>query len=338
MKTMQYDIGLTFGIEAAKGQLITGYEPGSQYVPVAEANYRFDKGVLRDLMVWWNMNLAGVNKDGMYLFGPTGAGKSAALVNFCALLNIPMYEKTIYEGMEFDVLMGRTEIVGGDTVFMYGVVPLAMGAENEPGILVLNEIDRADDAVLTGLYEVLAGRPLVLDAAGHHVVKADDAFCFAATGNTNMAGASDDYSNANKQDLAFVDRFWKVSVGYPEKEVEVGILKSVVPDLSDELCEKMVDVANDIRNLHTEGENRIPLTMSTRTLLRWGNMTKAYHGFSRAIEDSPIAYALDRALLNVADRPTRAAIIEVAELHIGDAWTSVSAQAATGNGGKSFND
>ena len=117
MKTMQYDIGLTFGIEAAVGQFITGYEPGSQYVPSAEENYRFDKSVLRDLMVWWNMNLSGNNKDGMYLFGPTGAGKSAALVNFCALLNIPMYEKTIYEGMEFDVLMGRTEIVGGDTVF-----------------------------------------------------------------------------------------------------------------------------------------------------------------------------------------------------------------------------
>ena len=194
MKTMQYDIGETFGIEVAKGQLITGYEPGSQYVPDAEPNYRFDIGVLRDLIVWWNMNLQGINKDGFYLFGPTGAGKSAAFVNFCALLNIPLYEKTIYEGMEFDVLMGRTEIVGGDTVFMYGVVPLAMGAEGEPGILLLNEIDRADDAVLTGLYEVLAGLPLVLDAAGHHVVKPDNAFCFAATGNTNMAGASDDYS------------------------------------------------------------------------------------------------------------------------------------------------
>ena len=203
---------------------------------------------------------------------------------------------------------------------------------------MLNEIDRADDAVLTGLYEVLAGRPLVLDAAGHHVVKPDNAFCFAATGNTNMAGASDDYSNANKQDLAFVDRFWKVSVGYPEKEVEMTILKSVVPDLSDELQEKMIDVANDIRSLHTEGENRIPLTMSTRTLLRWANMTKAYHGFSSAIDVSPIAYAMDRALLNVADRPTRAAIIEVAELHIGDAWASEPTKATGTNGGKPLND
>lgn len=337
MKLKQYDIGETFGIEAAKGQFVTGYEPGSQYVPQAEEHYRFDRGVLRDLMVWWNMNLNGVNKDGMYLFGPTGAGKSAAFVNFCAKLNIPLYEKTIYEGMEFDVLMGRTEIVGGDTVFMYGVVPLAMGVQGEPGILVLNEIDRADDAVLTGLYEVLAGRPLVLDAAGHDVVVPDKAFCFGATGNTNMAGTSDDYSNARKQDLAFVDRFWKVSVGYPEKEVEVGILKSVIPDLSDVLCDKMVDVANDIRNLHTEGDNRIPLTMSTRTLLRWGQLTHAFHGFS-SVGVAPIAYAMDRALLNVADRPTRAAIIEVAELHIGDSWTSNPAQAAASNGGKAFND
>lgn len=337
METKQFDIGETFGIEAAKGQFITGYEPGSQYVPKAEESYRFDIGVLRDLMVWWNMNLQGVNKDGMYLFGPTGAGKSAAFVNFCARLNIPLYEKTIYEGMEFDVLMGRTEIVGGDTVFMYGVVPLAMGAEGEPGILVLNEIDRADDAVLTGLYEVLAGRPLVLDAAGHHVIQANEAFCFGATGNTNMGGASEDYSNAVKQDLAFVDRFWKVSVGYPDKDVEVEILESVVPELTGTLREKMVDVANDIRRLHMEGENRIPLTMSTRTLLRWGQMAHAFHFVSNH-GHSPIAYAMDRALLNVADRPTRAAIIEVAELHIGNVWDGDDDQSTAQNGGKTFND
>ena len=337
MKTKQYDIGITFGIKQAEGMMITGYEPGSKYVPEVDSNYRFDKGVLRDLMVWWNMNLAGTNKDGMYLFGPTGAGKSAAFINFCGLLNIPMYEKTIYEGMEFDVLMGRTEIAGGDTVFMYGVVPLAMGAEGEPGVLVLNEIDRADDEVLTGLYEVLAGRPLVLDAAGHDIVTPKQGFCFAATGNTNMGGADDDYGNANKQDLAFVDRFWKVTVGYPEKDVEVGILESVIPELTPELREKMVDIANDIRDLHTQGDNRIPLTMSTRSLVRWGQMTHAFH-FLTSMNISPISYALDRALLNVADGPTRHAIIEVAQLHIGDAWDDTTSQAAASNGGKSFND
>lgn len=337
MKTKQYDIGKTFGLKQAEGMMITGYEPGSKYVPVFDPNYRFDKDVLRDLMVWWNMNLAGTNKDGMYLFGPTGAGKSAAFINFCGLLNIPMYEKTIYEGMEFDVLMGRTEIAGGDTVFMYGVVPLAMGAEGEPGVLVLNEIDRADDEVLTGLYEVLAGRPLVLDAAGHDAVTPSQGFCFGATGNTNMSGANDDYSNANKMDLAFVDRFWKVTVGYPEKDVEVSIMESVIPELTDTLREKMVDIANDIRSLHTEGDNRIPLTMSTRTLVRWGQMTHAFH-FLTNMNISPISYALDRALLNVADGPTRHAIIEVAQLHIGDAWDDASSQAAASNGGRSFND
>ena len=338
METKQYDIGLTFGIKEAEGMHITGYEPGSKYVPDVDPNYRFDKGVLRDLMVWWNMNLQGINKDGMYLFGPTGAGKSAAFINFCGRLNIPMYEKTIYEGMEFDVLMGRTEIAGGDTVFMYGVVPLAMGAEGEPGVLVLNEIDRADDEVLTGLYEVLAGRPLVLDAAGHDVVTPEQGFCFAATGNTNMGGADDDYSNANKQDLAFVDRFWKVTVGYPAKEVEVSILEDVVPDLSDTIREKMVDIANDIRELHTEGDNRIPLTMSTRTLIRWGQMTHAFH-FLAGMNISPIAYAMDRALLNVADGPTRHAIIEVGKLHIGDAWDDIdSSQGSASNGGRAFND
>ncbi len=317
MKKAQYDIGLTFGMDAAKGQYITGYEPGSRYVPKAEANYQFDKTVLRDLMMWWNLTLAGENNDGMYLFGPTGCGKSSALVNFCALLNIPLYEKTIYEGMEFDVLMGRTEIVAGDTVFCYGVVPKAMGVENEPGVLLLNEIDRADEAVLTGLYEVLAGRPLVLDAAGHDVIEAQAGFVFSATGNTNMAGANDDYNNAKQQDMAFVDRFWKVEVNYPAPEVEINILEKIVPDLSLDFRQGMVKVANAIRELHTQGDNRIPLTMSTRTLIRWAQMTKAYHGLT-AMNISPVKYALDRALLNVADRPTKSAITEIVSLNLGD--------------------
>lgn len=317
MKTTQYDIGLTFGIDAAKGQFITGYEPGSIYAPKLEVNYRFDKTVLRDLMMWWNLTLAGQNNDGMYLFGPTGAGKSSALVNFCALLNIPLYEKTIYEGMEFDVLMGRTEIVSGDTVFCYGVVPKAMGVENQPGILLLNETDRADEAVLTGLYEVLAGRPLVLDAAGHDVIEAQAGFAFSATGNTNMAGATDDYNNAKQQDMAFVDRFWKVEVGYPSPEIELSVLEKVVPDLSVQLREGMVKVANAVRQLHTEGDNRIPLTMSTRTLLRWAQMTKAY-AFLSSMGESPVNYALDRALLNIADRPTKKAITEITFQFLGD--------------------
>lgn len=329
MKHKQYDIGLTFGLDAAKGQFITGYEEGGLHVPNAEANYQFDKKVLRDLMTWWNMRLTGEVDDGMYLFGPTGCGKSTALVNFCALLNISLYEKTIYEGMEFDVLMGRTEIITGDTAFCYGVVPLAMGVNDEPGILLLNEIDRAGDAVLTGLYEVLAGRPLVLDAAGHDVIEPQEGFAFSATGNTNMAGATDDYSNAKQQDMAFVDRFWKVEVNYPSPEVELTVLNDVVPDLSTELKKGMIKVANDVRSLHTDGDNRIPLTMSTRTLIRWAKMTKAYAYLSN-MGESPVIYALDRALLNVADRPTKSAITEIVNLQLGASTVSSNPAMATG--------
>ena len=332
MKKQQYDVGETFGIEAAKGKgiTITGFEPGSMYVPEVEPNYQFDNLVLRDLTIWWSMILSGETNDGMYLFGPTGCGKSSALVNFCALLNIPMYEKTIYEGMEFDVLIGRTEIVGGDTVFCYGVVPLAMGVTNEPGILLLNEIDRADEAVLTGLYEVLAGRPLVLDAGGHDVIKAQAGFAFSATGNTNMAGATDDYNNAKQQDMAFVDRFWKVQVDYPAPEVELNVLNKVVPELSTALKEGMVKVANDVRDLHTKGDNRIPLTMSTRSLIRWATMTKAY-SFLSQMGDSPVIYALDRSLLNVADNPTKSAITEIVRLHLGGDVNMSSVKAGNGS-------
>lgn len=320
MKEKIYDIGETFNFPQIQGASVMGYEAGSVNVPKIEPRYQFDIDVLRDLLIWWNMVREGKTNDGMYLFGPTGAGKSSAFVNFCARLNIPLYEKTIYEGMEFDVLMGSTEIVGGDTVFCYGVVPLAMGVTNEPGILLLNEIDRADDAVLTGLYEVLAGRPLVLDAGGHDVIEPQHGFCFASTGNTSMAGADDNYINAKKQDLAFVDRFIKVKIDYLPAEVETEILRASSPLLEDDVCVKMVELANAVRSLHTEGDNRIPFTLSTRGLLRWAALTSEYLPIP-ALSQPPLMYALDRSLLNTADPVSRAAIMTHVDLLFGESMS-----------------
>jgi len=318
MNEKQFDLGVTFGLEQANGVMITGYDEKTSFVPQPERNHHFDPSVLRDLATWW---MSGT-PDGFYLFGPTGCGKSAALVHFCAMLNIPLYEITLYDGMEFEVLQGRIDIVDGDTEYNYGALPLAMGVSGQPGIFLANEIDQANEGVLTGLYEVLAGRPLTLDAGGVDVIQPEKGFRIAATGNTSMMG--DDtgvYVGTKRQNLAFLDRFWKIKGRYPSPAIEAKILEEMVPALPENIRQKIIKVANDIREQfigESSSDNAIELTMSTRTLVRWAQMTTMYHKGAQAGYD-PLYYALDRALLNAADEGTRKAITTIAELHIGSA-------------------
>ena len=200
MEKHNYDIGLKFNVPELEGQLIEGYKDATYFVPNDEPDYQFTLELICDLMVWYS----GLSTDGLYLFGPTGCGKSSALTVFCARLNIPLYEKTMYDGLEFEGLLGRTSILEGDTEFNYGPLPLAMGVTDQPGIFLINEIDQANEGVVTGLYEVLEGRPLTLEAEGIDVIKPLPGFRIAATGNTNMLGdQSFHYNGAVKQNLAF---------------------------------------------------------------------------------------------------------------------------------------
>ena len=78
----------------------------------------------------------------------------------------------------------------------------------------------------------------------------------------------------------------------------------------------MVDFANEVRRLfmgeNGYGSNSIEITFSTRTLLRWADLTVRYQPLaSQGIQ--PIAYALDRALGFRASRETRATLHELTQ-------------------------
>ena len=293
-----YGLRQAFGEAFPADQFITGYEPSAHpFVPQPDPHWQWDRALLRDLVIWWQEG----HRDALYLFGPTGAGKSSALVNFCAALQIPLYEKTIYEGLEFIELIERTELVDGTTLTHDGVLPLAMGVSGYPGLFCANEIDRADPGLLCGLYEVLEGRGLVTGMGGAEAITPHAGFRIAATGNTTMQGDSSGlYVGAKPQDLALQDRFWKVRVNYPDPQTERAILAKLAPQLPAALRDKLVEVAHEIRAMFIGESDRaeaLPITLSTRTLGRWARMTWSYRGAQGSGVD-PVYYALDRALLN----------------------------------------
>lgn len=315
MEKHDYDLGVIFNVPELNGQLIEGYKQATPFVPSDEAGYQFSLELLCDLMVWYQ----GLSSDGLYVFGPTGCGKSSAITVFCARLNIPLYEKTMYDGLEFEGLLGRTSILEGDTQFNYGPLPLAMGVTDQPGILLINEIDQANEGVVTGMYEVLEGRPLTLEADGIDVIKPMPGFRIAATGNTNMLGdQSFNYNGAIKQNLAFLDRFMKINIGYPDAAIEEGLLADVAPELGQELRERMVKAASSIRELFlSDDETAIDITMSTRGLLRWATLCVQYK-FVTQLGKAPHMYALERALLFAASAPVKQAIVDIVNFELGE--------------------
>lgn len=319
-----YSLAEAFGHGLPRDQHVTGYEASDcRFVPRPDPHYKWDRTTLRDIIVWWQEG----GRDALYLFGPTGAGKSSALRNFCAALKIPMYEKTLHQAVEFDQLVSIVDLNDGSTVTSYSYLPLAMGAEGWPGIFVANEIDRADPGTVVGLNEVLEGQPLLVHLGGLDPVEQAPGFRIAATGNSAMGGDMvGAYVSVRQQDMACADRYWMLKVSYPEPAIEEEVLKSVVPDLPQPLRTKMIEVANDIRMAfmgESPAGHALPLTMSTRSLSRWARLTY-YFRAAQSASLNPIAYALDRALLNRADGmpEVRRAILALVQGRFGDAFGS----------------
>jgi cobaltochelatase CobS len=287
-------------------------------VPPRNNAYNFRDDLLRKGMNW----LFNPRGDSLLLIGPTGSGKSSLIEQIAARLNWPCVTVSAHSRMEMPELTGFnlpvTDPVSGDlnTKFVDG--PLTMAMRN--GFLfVLDEYDTLDPSVAVGLHAVLEGRPLVIAENGGELVKPHENFRFIACGNT--AGQGDDnglYAATMQQNLASLDRFRVFEIGYLPIKEEVKTLLEVVPGLPEELANKMVKVANSVRQQHQgHGGAYLSVTLSTRTIIRWANIAVDYVNVG-----APFALqsALEESLLNRCDKTQRIAITKIAESVFGGEW------------------
>lgn len=319
LQSKDYSLQEAFGPDFPAGLTVRGYEPsGCKFVPDTDPAWEWDRATLRDLVMWWMEG----GTDPVYVFGHTGVGKSAAMRNFCAALQIPFYERTIYEGLEFVEVLTTTDLIDGTTVTSYGLLPLAMGVEGYPGIFNADDVDRADPGFLSGFYEVLQGQPVTTNVGGVDIVKPTAGFRISATGNTALLGDRlGVYTGAKQQDIAFQDRFWKVEAKYLSPDLEKTLIAKVAPQLGRKVTDAMVEVANELRNAfvgNSGANNALPFPMSTRSLVRWARMTYAYRDAEKQ-GISAVYYALDRAFLNAAngDPDVRLAIEKLVQGKLG---------------------
>ncbi len=306
LKTQQVDAGLLFSAKQS-GKMISAYETVSSYTPDEDPNYIFHESS-RDIIVWFMHK-----SDPLYLFGPTGSGKTSLVKQVSAKLNYPVFEITGHSRLEYPDMIGHLSVEKGSMQFRYGPLALAM---KYGGLFLLNEIDLLDPSTAAGLNTMLDGAPLCIPENDGELIKPHPNFRFIATANTN--GASDEtgfYQGTLRQNLAFMDRFCLCEVPYPEKKTEEQLLAKAFPSLPSPLRKKMVDLAHEVRQLFIgaqQGMDRIEVTFSTRTLLRWADLTLRFQPLS-AQGIQPINYALDRALAYRASSASRAVLHELSQ-------------------------
>ena len=314
MTTQRFSVRHTFDIDAPDGIEVLGKAQASAFTPALDTNYKFRKSVVSDVLAWLQFS-----DEPLYITGPTGSGKSSLVCQVAARLNLSVQRVTAHSRLEAPELIGHHTLVDGDMMFVDGPLTTAMRYGQ---LFLLDEIDLLDPATAAGLNGILEGDPLVIPENGGELVKPADGFRFVATGNTAGGGDRNGmYQGTMRQNMAFMDRFWIMEVGYPEQSDEELILEKTAPGLPQVVRGPLVEIANTIREAFMgDGRGDAPpldVTMSTRTLVRWAQMIAMFRGLSRQ-GINPVSHALDRALAYKASPETREALHEIVQRHLGD--------------------
>ena len=309
MQPKDYDAGTVFS-GSPSGKMVTGYAAPSLFTPSVDGNYIFHEQS-RDIVVWFIDA-----SDPLYVYGATGCGKTSVIKQLAAKLNYPLFEVTGHSRLEFPELIGHHVVRQGNMEFEYGPLALAM---KFGGLFLCNELDLLEPSTAAGLNGILDGQPLCIPENGGELIMPHEMFRFAATANSN--GGSDEtglYQGVLRQNAALMDRFVLCEVTYPKPEAEEQLLERTAPQLPESLRKKMVEYANEVRRLfmgesgNSYSTNSIEITFSTRSLLRWADLTVRYQPLARQ-GIQPVAYALDRALGFRACKETRSMLHELAQ-------------------------
>ena len=243
-------------------------------VPTSPPMYIPDVDVFKYIMVWWN-DPDKTESLPCALKGHTGTGKTEMWRYICDRLNEPMYTTTVTKFMTIEHLQPMMQLVTdehGNAVSTIKMTPAAKGYEHG-GLILFDEIDKADEDLQVGLYPLLCGHPWVCDSVGKTIHKHPNTR-IAGASNTSGEGGSDLYTTSGILDTAFRNRWGWLNVDYMSPEDEQKVIRQQYPHLPYMVIRNVVRTANAFRDAMFGKDRKgydgtFTAPFSTRTAMRW---------------------------------------------------------------------
>lgn len=294
--------------------------PATAY-PAVDPSYKFDINLLKKVMLF--LLMPRTVSGNMMLFGDTGCGKSSLILQVAARLGIPVFGLACSGKTRLASFLGGYTLVNGNTVWNDGPLLMAM---HHGGVCLADEVTRLDYGEQMALAPVLDGGRITVPETGEAVV-AQSGFHFVGTGNSSGYGDETGAYNGEKvASSAFIDRFTKIKIEYPDEATELAILEAKVPTLGRVLSARMVKFANGVRAAFVGSGGDLRTVVTTRSLVAWALATVNYDKFG--ISDRPIEAALQDVVLAAAPADERSALNEI--------WTRWQSPAATADPASPF--
>lgn len=216
------------------------------------------------------------SKENVLLTGGTGVGKTTHITQLAARIDKPLLRINFNGETRMSDLIGKIQVRDGETVWVDGVLPMAM---RKGYWLLLDELDFADPAVLSLLHPVLEDDPiLVLKENSGEVLRPHENFRLFATANSigAMSDRASSYAGTNQMNEAFLDRWQVILVDNLAAKQEIRVLKDEAPGLKAKWAKQIVDFANQARVKDASGEQALGYTgdnFSTRKTIAWAKKT-----------------------------------------------------------------
>jgi cobaltochelatase CobS len=231
--------------------------------------------------------------------GDPGCGKTEFFKQFGARIGLPVNK------VPFDGNLTRAEIIGSfrqvatptgsETPFVLGLIPRLI---QQPGIIILDEIDQADPDISYMLHPVYEGDGLTIQEDGGTYIPRHPNCYIVATANTKGRGSDSGLTHARfEMSEATRDRFpYWLSFSFMEAAQEARTINAKT-GLDLPYAEKLVTVANNIRTAYKAGS--LSQTCSLRQML---DVVPVYRRFAALGNDKALAMGIDTVMIGRANQ------------------------------------